>query len=208
MTTKKEESDQLNTFVEVEELMIHILREVTPREYYPEQNVCCSDYERNFLFNTAKKLKQLFPSTSFKDICIAVIYTYYGMHLSEQIIDFLNIDEIDKYTDDTKDVTYLYLRLGAPSSTQEEYGEIIFNDENLSQEFRKFTMNSPPSSQLLSASPQLPESESDSSSVSDSSSESPVAKKVRRIGGKKSKRSKKSKSSKKSKNSKKSKRKY
>jgi hypothetical protein len=207
MTTKEEESDQLNTFVEVEELMIHILREVTPREYYPEQNVCCSAYERNFLFNTAKKLKQLFPSISFKDICIAVIYTYYGLHLSEQIIDFLNIDEIDEYTDNTKDVTYLYLRLGAPSSTQEEYGEIIFNDENLSQEFRKFIMNSPPPSQVSLLSPPSESTSSASSSaasVSSSESESPVAKKIRRIGGrKKSKKSKKSK-----KNKKKSKRKY
>lgn len=47
-------------------------------------NFCCDDNETRFLLQMSNDLKQMFPHISNKDICIAIIYEYYALNLSEQ----------------------------------------------------------------------------------------------------------------------------
>uniref|UniRef100_A0A6C0CUZ7 Uncharacterized protein n=1 Tax=viral metagenome TaxID=1070528 RepID=A0A6C0CUZ7_9ZZZZ len=130
-------------------------------------NVCCTPEEKEFLLNLAIQIQQVFngPPYTFKDICLAVIYTYYGLNLME--VNYLNISVlprnrenkiivnqrtwnlskefnlwINAYADNITVVYYLYLRLGAPSTTQPEFGPIISTTgEDLSESLRKFVFN-------------------------------------------------------------------
>uniref|UniRef100_A0A6C0HAR2 Uncharacterized protein n=1 Tax=viral metagenome TaxID=1070528 RepID=A0A6C0HAR2_9ZZZZ len=130
-------------------------------------NVCCTPEEKEFLLNLAIQIQEVFngPPYTFKDICLAVIYTYYGLNLME--VNYLNISVlprnrenkiivnqrtwnlskefnlwINAYADNITVVYYLYLRLGAPSTTQPEFGPILSTTgEDLSEKLRKFVMN-------------------------------------------------------------------
>lgn len=129
-------------------------------------NFCCSAQEKEFLLNLAIQIQQVFngPPYTFKDICLAVIYTYYGLNLME--VNYLNISVlprnlenkiivnqrnwnlskefnlwINAYADNITVVYYLYLRLGAPSSSQPEFGPIVSDTgEDLSEKMRQFVI--------------------------------------------------------------------
>lgn len=47
-------------------------------------NFCCNENEMHFLLAMTHDLKNMFPNVSNKDICIAIIYEYYALNLSEQ----------------------------------------------------------------------------------------------------------------------------
>jgi hypothetical protein len=102
-----------------------------------EASYCCNESEKTILLDFAIKIKQVLPNYSFKDICIAVIYTYYGLVLNE-IVYFFNIKPVKKdyrgnpniqqttiekrfnfwinqFSDNIKNVYTLFLRLGAPN---------------------------------------------------------------------------------------------
>lgn len=131
-------------------------------------NVCCSDKEKEFLLDLSMKIEKVFdgPPYTFKDICFAVIYTYYGLNLIED--SYFNISILPRnrnnqivvnhsnwnlskefnywmntYADNISVVYYLFLRLGAPSEYQPEFGPIIFEEaeEDLSAKLREFVMN-------------------------------------------------------------------
>jgi hypothetical protein len=130
-------------------------------------NVCCTPEEKEFLLDLAIQIQQVFngPPYTFKDICLAVIYTYYGLNLME--VNYLNISVLPRnrenkiivnqrtwnlskefnlwinlYADNITVVYYLYLRLGAPSTSQPEFGPILSTTgEDLSEKMRKFVMN-------------------------------------------------------------------
>lgn len=154
-------------------------------QYYPSlttlTNLCCSEEEKEILLDLAIKIKEnedsIFGTTnvSFKDICYGVIYTYYGLNLTEDLsyfnisvlprnenkeIVFENMERwtvnkefnywINTHTDNISMVYYLYIRLGMPSLSQEKFGDIITRDgENLSEKLRKFVI---PSSQTTTSS--------------------------------------------------------
>jgi hypothetical protein len=144
-------------------------------QYYPSltslTNLCCSEEEKEILLDLAIKIKEnedsIFGTTaSFKDICYGVIYTYYGLNLTEDLsyfnisvlprnsnneIVFKNIERwtvnkefnywINTNTDNISMVYYLYIRLGMPSLSQPKFGDIITRDgENLSEKLRKFAI--------------------------------------------------------------------
>lgn len=177
-------------------------------QYYPSlttlTNLCCSEEEKEILLDLAIKIKEnedsIFGTTnvSFKDICYGVIYTYYGLNLTEDLsyfnisvlprnsnkeIVFENTERwtvnkefnywINTHTDNISMVYYLYVRLGMPSLSQQQFGDIITKDgENLSEKLRKFVI--PSQTRTSSASPIKPVK----------TSTRPISKR----GGKKSKR--------------------
>jgi hypothetical protein len=130
-------------------------------------NFCCSAEEKDFLLNLAIQIQEVFngPPYTFKDICLAVIYTYYGLNLMDS--DYFNIGIlprnleneiivnqdnwtltkefnlwINRYANNISVVYYLYLRLGAPSTSQPEFGPILSTTgEDLSKSLRKFVFN-------------------------------------------------------------------
>lgn len=105
-----------------------------------EASYCCNESEKTILLDFAIKIKQVFPYYSFNDICIAVIYTYYGLVLNE-VVYFFNIkalkrdsygnpiidrrtpytlekqfnEWINQFSNNIKNVYTLFLRLGAPN---------------------------------------------------------------------------------------------
>lgn len=130
-------------------------------------NFCCTSQEKEFLLDLAIQIQQVFngPPYTFKDICIAVIYTYYGLNLMEE--NYFNILVLPRnrenkiiinqenwtltkefnlwinvYANNITVVYYLYLRLGAPSTIQPEFGPILSTTgEDLSEKLRKFVFN-------------------------------------------------------------------
>ena len=160
-------SSDEETFDNVEEKIREIITDniVATHSQIEDVNFCCNQEEKNFLLELAIKLKKEFPDFSFKDICIAVIHTYYGVQLAEQT-GFINVYplnrnhnneilftkdrlndriyynyKINTYADNIKAVYYLYLRLGSPSTTQDFLGDIITSSgDNLSRRFRVFVL--------------------------------------------------------------------
>ena len=203
-------STEEQIFDSVKDAFINKINHVAEKtgQYYPSltilTNLCCSEEEKQILLDLAIKIKEnedsIFgTSVSFKDICYGVIYTYYGLNLSEDLsyfnisvlprdsnkeILFENIERwtvnkefnywINTHTDNISMVYYLYIRLGMPSLSQPQFGDIITKDgENLSEKLRKFVI--PPSQTTTSsASPIKPAK----------TSTRPISKR----GGKKSKR--------------------
>jgi hypothetical protein len=95
----------------------------------PNLNICCSPEEREFLFNMAIHLKSVFPFISSKDICIAIIFTYYGLVLGEQTEDYLKTNSYNGYADNSENVTNLYIEITT--------GDIMLNGQNLSSAIRR-----------------------------------------------------------------------
>lgn len=85
--------------------------------------ICCSPDVRKFLLRMGYKLKLAMPKIDKSDIYIALILVAYSM-LGEQYYDMI---KIDKTSEDTKKVFF-----GITS------GDIMYNDENLSSEIRRF----------------------------------------------------------------------
>jgi len=170
-------STEEQIFDSVKDAFINKINHVAEKtgQYYPSltilTNLCCSEEEKQILLDLAIKIKEnedsIFgTSVSFKDICYGVIYTYYGLNLSEDLsyfnisvlprdsnkeILFENIERwtvnkefnywINTHTDNISMVYYLYIRLGMPSLSQPQFGDIITRDgENLSEKLRKFVI--------------------------------------------------------------------
>jgi hypothetical protein len=205
-------STEEQIFDNVKDAFINKMNHVAEKtgQYYPSltilTNLCCSEEEKQILLDLAIKIKEnkdvillgVNAPLSFKDICYAVIYTYYGLNLTEDLsyfnisvlprnsnkeIVFENTQRwtvnkefnywINTHTDNISMVYYLYVRLGMPSVSQRQFGDIITRDgENLSEKLRKFVI--PPQSTRSSASPIKPVK----------TSTRPISKR----GGKKSKR--------------------
>lgn len=85
--------------------------------------ICCSPHVRRFLLRMGSKLKLAMPEIEMSDIYIALILVAYSM-LGEQYYDMI---KIDKTSEETKKVFF-----GIMS------GDIIYNDENLSAQIRRF----------------------------------------------------------------------
>lgn len=219
-------STEEQIFDDVKNAFINKINYITEKvgEYYPtlriHNNLCCTEEEKHFLLDLAVKIKEnedvvllgTNAPISFKDICYAVIYTYYGLNLTEDL-SYFNISVlprnssnnkimfkdlqnwtvgkefnywINTNTDNISMVYYLYIRLGMPSDTQAQFGDIITRDgENLSEKLRKFVMK------------QEGETQSTTASTSSSSDRIKPAKSsnrpIKKFGGKKSRRSNKSK---------------
>jgi hypothetical protein len=72
----------------------------------------------------------MYPNISDKDICIAIVYTYYGLNLGEQTTDYITPTIYEDYADDKDVVFNLYIDITS--------GDIIQNNENLSSKIRRF----------------------------------------------------------------------
>jgi len=94
-----------------------------------EPNVCCNSMERAFLLSISTDLKHLFANIQDKDICIAVIYTYYALNLNETSGYDFNPDIYANYAEDEKEVNRLYWLLSI--------GDIISDGDNISKRFRR-----------------------------------------------------------------------
>lgn len=95
----------------------------------PNLNICCSERERKMLIKMVERLKRIYPLLSIKDICIAIIFSYYGLVLGEQTEDYLNTHTYKDYADNKDDVTNLFLSITT--------GNIMVNGKNLSSEIRR-----------------------------------------------------------------------
>jgi hypothetical protein len=115
---------------EVETFFINKINKIYYEDEIQDINVCCTYYEIVFLEKIARSLKKAFPNISDKDICIAIIYTYYGLNLGEQTTDYITPNIYKDYADDADAVFELYLLITT--------GDIIYHGENLSSKIRRF----------------------------------------------------------------------
>lgn len=90
---------------------------------------CCSEDERIFLMEMAKQLKRVYPLISNKDICIAIICTYYALNIGEQTEDYLNGNPYDGYANNNHNVRNLFYAITV--------GDIPLYGRNLSSEIRQ-----------------------------------------------------------------------
>jgi len=119
------------TIKEVEDYFIDkICNKIYSKKELEDINVSCNNDIIVFLTNFACDLKDLYPNISAKDICIAVIYTYYGLNLGEQTTDYITPTIYEDYADDKDAVFELYIDITT--------GDIMQNDENLSSKIRRF----------------------------------------------------------------------
>ena len=95
-----------------------------------EINIHCDHNVITSLIYFVYELKEVYPTISDKDICIAVIYTYYGLNLGEQTTDYITPTIYEDYADDKETVFKLYIDITT--------GDIMQNDENLSSKIRRF----------------------------------------------------------------------
>ena len=118
----------------IREVESYFTDKICNKIYYEDElqdvNICCSDYEILFLKKIAKSLKNAFPKISNKDICIAIIYTYYGLNLGEQTTDYITPNIYKDYADNADTVFDLYLMITT--------GDIMYENENLSSKIRRF----------------------------------------------------------------------
>jgi hypothetical protein len=93
-------------------------------------NVSCNNDILLLLTKFVYKLKEVYPNISEKDICIAIVYTYYGLNLGEQTTDYITPTIYEDYADNKDEVFNLYILITT--------GDIIQNNENLSSKIRRF----------------------------------------------------------------------
>ena len=93
-------------------------------------NVSCNNDILLLLTKFVYELKEVYPNISDKDICIAILYTYYGLNLGEQTTDYITPTIYEDYADDKEIVFKLYIDITT--------GDIIKNNENLSSKIRRF----------------------------------------------------------------------
>ena len=115
---------------EVETFFVNKINKLYYDDEIEDINVCCTDYEFVFLEKIAMSLKNVFPNISDKDICIAIVYTYYGLNLGEQTTDYITPNIYKHYADNADAVFELYLTITT--------GDLIYEDENLSSKIRRF----------------------------------------------------------------------
>ena len=121
------------TLKEVEDFFKYKLLNTVPKKYISDINICCSSLEFISLLKIANSLKNIYEMIDDKDICIAVIYTYYALTLGEQSIDFIKPKIYMDYAESPKDIKYLVTNITA--------GDIIDDDgENISKKIRQFML--------------------------------------------------------------------
>lgn len=119
------------TIKEVEDYFIDkICNKIYSKEELKDINIDCNDDIITILTKFACVLKEVYPNISEKDICIAIIYTYYGLNLGEQTTDYITPTIYQDYADNKSDVFNLYLDITT--------GDIIQYDENISSKIRRF----------------------------------------------------------------------
>jgi hypothetical protein len=118
----------------IKEVESHFIDKICNKIYSKNElkdiNVYCNDDVIIFLTKFAYELKEVYPNISDKDICIAVIYTYYGLNLGEQTTDYITPTIYKDYADNKEEVFNLYIRITT--------GDIMQNNENLSSKIRRF----------------------------------------------------------------------
>ena len=81
-------------------------------DYIEHINQCCQEPEFDFLLTMVNDLKSLYDlGMSNKDICIAIIYTYYALTLGEQTTDLVDPTIYRVYADNPKAVYNLHLHI-------------------------------------------------------------------------------------------------
>jgi hypothetical protein len=127
----------LEEFIKVETKFRTLVEEEYGRFYgTANSNVCCTDFEREALLSIAILLKTAYPRVSNKDICIAVLFSYYAIHLNEQTEYDFEPDMYRLYADSHLHVTDLYWRLCT--------GDIMSGNINISSKFRQIILLSKP----------------------------------------------------------------
>jgi hypothetical protein len=120
-----------STIKEVENYFIDkICNKIYSSEELKDINFHCNDDVIKILTKFAYNLKEVYPNISEKDICIAIIYTYYGLNLGEQTTDYITPTIYQDYADNKDEVFNLYIHITT--------GDIIQYDENLSSKIRRF----------------------------------------------------------------------
>ena len=80
--------------------------------YIEHINQCCEPFEFDFLLTMVNDLKSLYDlGMSNKDICIAIIYTYYALTLGEQPNDLVDPTIYRGYADNPSAVYNLHLHI-------------------------------------------------------------------------------------------------
>ena len=107
-----------------------ICNKIYSKDELKDINVSCNNDILLLLTKFVYKLKEVYPNISDKDICIAIVYTYYGLNLGEQTTDYITPTIYEDYADDKEIVFKLYIDITT--------GDIIKNNENLSSKIRRF----------------------------------------------------------------------
>jgi len=119
------------TIKEVKDYFVDkICNKIYSKDELKDINVSCNNDILLLLTKFVYKLKEMYPNISDKDICIAIIYSYYGLNLGEQTTDYITPTIYEDYADDKDVVFNLYIDITA--------GDIIQNNENLSSKIRRF----------------------------------------------------------------------
>ena len=98
-------------------------------------NFFCSPEEKRLLLNLSQKLKSAlsnypkYTDITDKDICIAVIFTYYSLNLGEQTTDVLDTKSYEGYSDDKSITTDLWINITT--------GDLMDGENNISREIRR-----------------------------------------------------------------------
>jgi hypothetical protein len=121
------------TLKEVEDFFKFKLLSTVPRKYIDDTNICCGSLEFMSLLKIAKSLKNIYEMIDDRDICIAVIYTYYALTLGEQTIDFITPKIYANYAESSKNVTELITNITTGDIEDE-------NGVNISQKIRQFML--------------------------------------------------------------------
>jgi len=119
------------TIKEVEDYFIDkICNKIYSKQELKDINFNCNDDVIIILTKFAQELKEVYTTISDKDICIAIVYTYYGLNLGEQTTDYITPTIYEDYADNKDEVFNLYIRITT--------GDIMQYDENLSSKIRRF----------------------------------------------------------------------
>jgi len=119
------------TIKEVENYFIDkICNKIYSEDELKDINVSCNNDILLLLTKFVYELKEVYPNICDKDICIAILYTYYGLNLGEQTTDYITPTIYEDYADDKETVFKLYIDITT--------GDIIKNNENLSSKIRRF----------------------------------------------------------------------
>ena len=86
--------------------------EIIPNRYIENINICCEEEQIEILVLFAEELKRYFSQMTDKDICIALIYTFYALSLLEYDEEyFLKPTIYESYADNPRAVNDLYLAI-------------------------------------------------------------------------------------------------
>jgi len=107
--------------------------EIIPKKHIENINICCEEDQIELLVLFAEELKRYFSQMTDKDICIALIYTFYALSLLEYNEQkFLRPTIYESYADNPRAVNDLYLaittenlRVQRPGAESEDIFSVI-----------------------------------------------------------------------------------